>query len=185
MLQGHTVQLEPLEITHVPDLCAIGLDSDLWRWTLEQVRTPQEMKDYVVRATADPKTRAYAVRSLEGGRIAGCTRYMNMEPGHGRLEIGSTWYGLEFQRTAVNTECKYLLLQHAFETLNMNRVELKTDALNERSRRAIVRIGAQEEGTLRHHMITAEGRVRDTVYYSVIRDEWPLVRAGLLEKLRS
>src|SRR5205085_10708707 len=109
----------------------------------------------------------------------GSTRYGNIERSHKRLEIGWTWYGRAFQRTGVNTESKLLLLTHAFETLGANRVELKTDALNERSRAAILRIGAREEGIFRHHMITANGRIRHTVYFSIIDAEWPAAKARL------
>ena len=121
----------------------------------------EEMGAYI-RAAGGPSQLAFAVIHKASGRVAGCTRYMNYEPAHKRVEIGSTWYGLEFQRTAVNTECKYLLFGHGFETLGMNRVELKTDSRNVRSQEAMRRIGAKEEGTLRRHMIVP-GHVRDTV----------------------
>ena len=115
MLTGKTVRLEPLGLIHGPELCAIGFEPSLWEAGLEQITTPDEMNGYIDRAMTDPKARAFAVRHLATNRLAGSTRYMNMELGHKRLEIGSTWYGLEFQRTGVNTECKYLLLGHAFE----------------------------------------------------------------------
>jgi RimJ/RimL family protein N-acetyltransferase len=104
--------------------------------------------------------------------VAGATRYLNITPEHRGLEIGGTWYGLEFQRTVVNTECKYLLLQYAFETLGCIRVQFKTDRLNVRSQRAIERIGARREGVLRNHMILPDGRFRDSVFYSILDDEW-------------
>ena len=179
MLTGKTVRLEPLGLIHGPELCAIGFEPSLWEAGLEQITTPDEMNGYIDRAMTDPKARAFAVRHLATNRLAGSTRYMNMELGHKRLEIGSTWYGLEFQRTGVNTECNYLLLGHAFEESGVNRVELKTDRLNERSQRAMLRLGAKEEGTLRRHMVTARGRVRDTVYFSILREEWPEVKARL------
>lgn len=113
----------------------------------------------------------------------GSTRFANADPGNRRVEIGWTWLGRAFQRTALNTEAKLLMLGHAFDQLGCLRVELKTDALNARSRAAIRRLGAVEEGTLRRHMITSTGRVRDTVYYSVLREEWPAVRAGLAARL--
>ena len=118
------------------------------------------------------------------GCVVGCTRYANIERTHHRLEIGWTWVGRQWQRTAVNTEAKYLLLRHAFETLKCMRVELKTDSLNDRSRAAILRIGAREDGTFRNHMITASGRIRHTVYFSIIDSEWPSVKAELEAKLR-
>ena len=179
MLTGKIVSLEPLAVAHGPELCAIGFEPSLWEVGLEQIATPEQMDGYIDRAMKDSKTQAFAVRHLATNRMAGSTRYMNMELGHKRVEIGSTWYGLEFQRTGVNTECKYLLLGHAFEQLGVNRVELKTDVLNERSRKAMLRLGAKQEGTLRQHMITAGGRVRDTVYFSILREEWPEVKARL------
>jgi len=179
MLAGNIVQLEPLSLDHEPELSAIGLDPTLWEVASERVASSEEMGAYIERAIADPKVQAFAVRHRATGRLAGSTRYMNMELAHSRLEIGATWYGLEFQRTGVNTECKYLLMTHAFEEMGLNRVEIKTDRLNVRSQNAIRRIGAREEGTLRRHMITWSGRVRDTVYFSVIREEWPEVKAHL------
>jgi RimJ/RimL family protein N-acetyltransferase len=183
MLAGNIVRLEPLAFHHEPELSAIGLEESLWEVASEKVGSAQQMTAYIARALSDVKTRAFAVRHLESGRLAGSTRYMNMELPHRRLEIGATWCGLEFQRTAVNTECKYLLLRQAFELMGMNRVELKTDLRNVRSQRAIRRIGATEEGTLRRHMITWSGHVRDTVYFSVIREEWPAVKTHLEELL--
>ena len=118
------------------------------------------------------------------GTIIGSTRYAAIEPTHRRVEIGWTWLGRAWQRTAANTEAKYLMLRHAFETLGCVRVELKTDALNERSRAAIRRIGAREEGTLRRHMVTSTGRIRDTVYYSILDAEWTQVKAELERRLR-
>jgi RimJ/RimL family protein N-acetyltransferase len=116
-------------------------------------------------------------------RVVGSTRYGNIDGAHHRVEIGWTWVAREWQRTAVNTEAKYLLLRHAFETLGCIRVELKTDSLNERSRTAILRIGAREEGIFRNHMITASGRVRHSVYFSVVDSEWPAVKARLESRL--
>jgi RimJ/RimL family protein N-acetyltransferase len=117
------------------------------------------------------------------GRLIGSTRYMNIDRVHHRVEIGCTWIGREWQRTAANTEAKYLLLRHAFETLGCMRVELKTDSLNDKSRAAILRIGAKEEGIFRNHMMTSTGRIRHTVYFSVIDSEWPEVKSRLERKL--
>jgi RimJ/RimL family protein N-acetyltransferase len=122
---------------------------------------------------------------LESGRVAGATRYLNIVPQDRGLEIGGTWYGPEFQRTVVNTECKYLLLSHAFERLGCIRVQLKTDLRNERSQRAIERIGAVKEGVLRNHMILPDGRIRHSVFYSILDTEWPEVKnrlEGMLER---
>jgi RimJ/RimL family protein N-acetyltransferase len=135
--------------------------------------------DRSVRGTDVP----FAVVHLESGRIAGATRYMEIRPADRGLEIGGTWYGIEFQRTAVNTECKYLLLQHAFEELKCIRVQFKTDSRNVRSQRAIERIGAVREGMLRNHMILPDGTFRHSVYYSILDSEWPAVKALLQGKL--
>jgi RimJ/RimL family protein N-acetyltransferase len=180
-LEGRHVRLEPLAQVHLDGLCAVGFEPSLWAMTTVRVANREEMAAYI-EAAHGPSQLAFAVIHTAGGRVAGSTRYMNYEPAHKRIEIGSTWYGLEFQRTAVNTECKYLLFQYGFETLGMNRVELKTDLRNERSQRAMLRAGATREGTLRKHMIVP-GHVRDTVYFSVIADEWPEVKKRLEQRL--
>lgn len=181
-LTGAHVRLEPLTVAHVAALAAVGLDPAIWRWTLERVRSADDMRSYVDRALAAQAAGTalpFAVIDPSSGRAIGSTRYANIAVEHGRLEIGWTWYAPAWQRTAVNTEAKLLLLAHAFEALACERVEFKTDALNARSRAALRRIGAREEGTLRGHMATAAGRRRDTVYYAILRAEWPAVRARL------
>ena len=186
VLEGRYVRLEPLGVEHTEALCAVGLDQELWRWTTTLIRTCGEMRAYVETAMAEQArglSLPFAIVERAAGRVVGSTRYGNIEPAHRRLEIGWTWVGREWQRTPINTEAKYLLLRHAFETLGAMRVELKTDSLNEKSRRAILRIGAREEGTLRNHMLTHSGRRRHTVYFSIIDAEWPEVKAGLEEKL--
>ena len=187
VLEGRHVRLEPLTLEHTSELVAVGLDSDLWKWIPVPVRTPEEMGTYVqtaLKEEADGFALPFALIEKSSGRTVGCTRYANIERAHHRLEIGWTWVARQWQRTAVNTEAKYLLLRHAFETLKCMRVELKTDSLNDRSRAAILRIGAREEGTFRNHMITASGRIRHTVYFSIIDSEWPGVRTQLEAKLR-
>jgi RimJ/RimL family protein N-acetyltransferase len=181
-LEGRHVRLEPLSLAHHASLCEAGLDEDLWRWIPTAVRTPDDMRAYMetaLRALADGSALPFATVERATGRAIGSTRFGNIDRGHRRLEIGWTWIGRQWQRTAVNTEAKYLMLRHAFETLGAMRVELKTDSLNERSRRAILRLGAVEEGTFRKHMLTESGRVRHTVYFSVIDEEWPGVKARL------
>ena len=126
---------------------------------------------------------AFTVRRKGDGRIVGSTRYLNIELAHRRVEIGHTWYARDVWGGAVNPSCKYLLFSYAFDTLNFNRVELKCDARNTRSRAAILKLGAQEEGTLRRHMVTYDGFVRDTVYFSLVADEWPQARANLERRL--
>ena len=182
-LEGDIVRLEPLALRHVDDLARVALDPDLWRWVPTAVATRDDLDAYVEtaldeyqRGTALP----FAVVERASGRAIGSTRYAAVERSHRRLEIGWTWYGLAWHRTGVNTESKLLLLTHAFEKLGALRVELKTDALNERSRTAILRLGAREEGVLRNHMLIAgTGRVRDTVYFSIIDRELPQVKARL------
>jgi len=186
-LEGTHVRLEPLSISHLEGLCAVGLDPELWRWTTSQVKTLDEMRRYVETAlewqragTALP----FATLLRAEARVIGSTRFANIDRPNRRLEIGWTWIGRPWQRTAVNTEAKYLMLRHGFEALGAIRVEFKTDALNTVSRRAMARIGAKEEGTLRSHMITETGRLRDSVYFSVIEAEWPGVKAELEKRLR-
>ncbi len=185
-LEGPRLRLEPLSEAHHDAFCAVALEEDLWRWIPTPVRTPDEMAAYIAFALADQargEGLPFAVVEKSSGRVIGSTRYGAIEPRHHRVEIGWTWLARPWHRTATNTEAKYLLLRHAFETLGCIRVELKTDALNARSRAAIQRIGAREEGILRQHMITASGRIRDTVYYSIIASEWADVKTGLERKL--
>ena len=187
ILQGRRVRLEPLTPAHAAGLAEIGLDDDLWRWIPTPVRTPEEMSAYVQTALQDRAAGTalpFALIEKSSGRAIGSTRYANIERVHHRLEIGWTWVARPWQRTAINTEAKYLLLRHAFETLKCMRVELKTDSLNERSRAAILRIGATQEGIFRNHMMTATGRIRHTVYFSIVDSEWPEVKARLEARLR-
>jgi N-acetyltransferase len=186
-LRGRVVRLEPLTLEHVPGLARVGLEPELWRWIPTAVTTVEEMRDYVVRALEDLArglALPFVIVDRASDQVIGSTRYGNIERAHHRLEIGWTWITSAFQRTTVNTEAKLLLLTHAFETLRANRVELKTDALNQKSRRAILRLGAAEEGTFRRHLITASGRVRDTVYFSIVDTDWPAVKARLHRLLR-
>ena len=186
-LEGNFVRLEALEITHLDGLCEVGLDDELWRWTTTKALTRDDMRRYVETAlewraagTAIP----FATVERKSARVIGSTRFANMDRANRRLEIGWTWVARPWQRTAANTEAKLLMLTHAFETLNCLRVEFKTDALNERSRKALGRIGATEEGTLRKHLITESGRVRDSVYFSILDSEWPEVKLRLAKRLR-
>ena len=185
-LEGRHVRLEPMSVEHLGGLCEVGLDQDLWRWTTTLIRTPEEMRGYVEQALEDQAREVslpFVTVERESGRVVGATRFGNIDTANRRAEIGWTWVGSAWQRTPVNTEAKLLMLGHAFDVWGCVRVELKTDSLNERSRRAILRIGAKEEGTLRNHMITHTGRLRHSVYFSVIDSEWPEVKARLEEKL--
>lgn len=186
-LQGRVVRLEPLALAHVPGLARVGLDPELWRWIPTQVADAAQMQAWVQTAL-DEQTAGtslpFAIISQASGEAIGSTRYMNIVPAHRRLEIGSTWLSTAAQRSGANTEAKLLLLTHAFEALKAIRVELKTDALNSTSRAAIARIGGIEEGIFRRHVICASGRVRDTVYFSMLDNEWPAVKARLFSMLR-
>ncbi len=185
-LEGQHVRLEPLSPDHHAGLCEVGLDEELWRWIPQPVRTPGEMREYIaiaLRSQGEGSALPFATIERASGRVIGSTRYLNIDRTNRHVEIGSTWLGLKWQRTAANTEAKFLMLCHAFDTLRCLRVELKTDSLNERSRNAILRIGAKEEGTFRNHMTTQSGRIRHSVYYSIIDSEWPTVKARLEEKL--
>jgi RimJ/RimL family protein N-acetyltransferase len=181
-LEGRHVRLEPLSQAHQAGLSAVGLEEELWRWIPTPVRTPEEMSAYIATALEEQArgvSLPFALIEKSSARVIGCTRYGNIDRTHHRVEIGWTWVAPGWQRTGANTEAKYLLLQHAFETFGCIRVELKTDSLNEKSRNAILRIGAREEGTFRNHMITASGRIRHTVYFSILDSEWPAVKARL------
>lgn len=185
-LIGHTIRLEPLTEAHIPDLAIAGKDEEIWHYMLYGPVINEKSMQLWVKDMLQRKARGtdlpFAVIHLGSGRAIGATRYMEIRPEHRGLEIGGTWYALAHQRTAVNTESKYLLLQHAFETLSCIRVQFKTDLRNERSQRALERIGAVWEGVLRNHMILGDGVYRHSVYYSILIEEWPSVK-GKLEVL--
>jgi len=187
-LTGRTVRLEPLSERHIPDLAVSGQDESIWKFMLYgNVTAEPEMRLWVMallEAQVHGTDLPFAVIHLESGKAIGATRLMDIRREHRSLEIGGTWYAVAYQRTAVNTECKYLLLTHAFETLGCIRVQFKTDQRNERSQRALERIGASWEGTLRNHMILPDGAIRHSVYYSIIEAEWPAVKAKLEDMLR-
>jgi RimJ/RimL family protein N-acetyltransferase len=185
-LQGEVVRLEPLSFDHLDGLTEVGLVPDLWRWMPERIETRGQMRALVeaaLRAQGHGDQVPFAILEQGSGRVIGSTRYLSIVPEHRRIEIGYTWVAPAWQRTVVNTECKLLLLAHAFDQLGARRVEFKTDSLNEPSRAALRGIGAVEEGTMRNHMIAQDGRMRHSVYYSVIDSEWPAVRAALEAKL--
>jgi len=181
-LEGSAVRLEPLSLSHHAELCKIGLDFELWHWTTTNVRTPAEMRAYIETALAEQArgtSLPFATIDQASGKVIGSTRYLNIDASNLRVEIGATWIAKDWQRTAANTEAKYLMLRHAFEKFGCIRVEFKTDSLNQQSRDAILRLGAKEEGTLRNHMLTWTGRIRNTVYFSIIDSEWPQVKTRL------
>jgi N-acetyltransferase len=183
MLTGEHVRLEPMTENHIAGLAEIGVGQPFWHFMVYgNIHTPDDMRNWVLDILSRAKNGTdlpFVAIHLASGRVAGATRYLNIMPKDRGLEIGGTWYGPEFQRTAVNTECKYLLLRHAFETLGCIRVQLKTDLRNERSQRAIERIGAVKEGVLRNHMILPDGYYRHSVFFSILDIEWPNVKKRL------
>lgn len=189
-LIGPRLVLEPLDERHREGLRLAAKDPQIWRWapvSKEPLDSTALLDLWLDRALDNARAGReipFAVRRVEDGRLVGSSRYLNIAPEHRRLEIGSTWYAPDVWGTAVNPAAKLLLMTHAFETLDCVRVELKCDARNARSRAAIARLGAKEEGTLRRHMILADGFIRDTVYFSVLAEEWPSVKAGLVERIR-
>ena len=185
-LEGKFVRLEPMRVDHLPALCKAGLYEELWKWTTANIKDESDMERYVRTALADQAAGTalpFVTVELESSAVVGSTRFGNIDTGNRKVEIGWTWVTPEWQRTAVNTEAKFLMMKHAFEVWNCIRVELKTDSNNKKSRKAIKRIGACEEGTLRNHMITETGRFRDSVYFSVIDNEWPALKEKLASKL--
>lgn len=185
-LRGAHVILEPLTMEHLNSLCEVGLNPELWRWTTNLVRSRNDLRLYVeiaLREQAAGTALPFATIDTASGKAIGSTRFANIDRANRRVEIGWTWIGVPWQRTPANTEAKYLMLRHAFETLGCIRVEFKTDSLNVRSRNALIRIGAREEGTLRNHMLVHDGRYRHSVYFSVIESEWPAVKELLEQKL--
>lgn len=177
-LEGSVVRLEPLRREHGELLWEAANDAldDIFRWIPYRMQTLEDFETWVEKSHGEQQrgeSVVFATVDRRSGRMIGSTRFMNIDRVNRRVEIGSTWIVPAWQRTAVNTEAKYLMLRHAFEVWQCMRVELKTDALNQKSRNAILRIGAKEEGTLRKHLITWTGRVRDTVYFSILDTEWP------------
>jgi RimJ/RimL family protein N-acetyltransferase len=187
-LEGSTVRLEPIRREHAEIFWEIAKDSldDIFQWIPYRVKTREDFQHLVEKIFEEQErgdSVAFATVERGSGQVIGSTRFMNIDRANRRVEIGSTWIIPARQRTAVNTEAKYLMLRHAFEVWNCFRVELKTDALNQRSRNAILRIGAKEEGTLRRHVLTWTGRVRDSVYFSILDSEWPSVKTTLEQRL--
>jgi RimJ/RimL family protein N-acetyltransferase len=187
-LEGSVVRLDPIRSEHAGpfwDVAKSDLE-DIFRWIPYLMKTREDFDMLIEKALSEQErgeSVVFVTVERSTGRAIGSTRFMNIDRTNRRVEIGSTWIAKPWQRTAVNTEAKYLMLRHAFETWGCARVELKTDALNEKSRNAILRIGAKEEGTLRRHVVTWTGRIRDSVYFSILDDEWPEVKAKLEARL--
>ncbi|HJV52700.1 MAG TPA: GNAT family protein [Noviherbaspirillum sp.] len=185
-LQGLHATLEPLALSHARGIRLAVADGDLWKLWFTTVPSPEGVRTYIEQLLAQRKQGqafAFAVRDNTSGKIVGGTRYLNIDAANRRLEIGGTWYAQSVQRTGINTECKLMLLAHAFETLDCIAVEFRTDWFNKRSQSAIERLGAKRDGVLRNHIIMPDGRVRDSVVYSIIKSEWPGVKTNLQHKL--
>ncbi len=186
-LTGRYARLEPLTEEHVLGLTAVGLEDSIWQYMpYGLMHDEDDIRRWVrgILAQASEGTDLpFAAIDLGSGCVAGSTRYLEIRPAHRGLEIGGTWYGAAYRRTRLNTECKFLLLEHAFERLGCIRVQLKTDSRNERSQHAIERLGAVKEGVLRNHLILPDGHVRHSVYYSIVDSEWPAVKDRLQHML--
>jgi N-acetyltransferase len=186
-LKGNSVKLIPMEEHHIDELWEAAKPEKIWDFTYSKVKSLEAMQKMVSIALDEREkgiSYPFVVVELQSNRIVGSTRFLDVLPLHKTAEIGWTWYNPSVWRTVVNTECKYLMLQHAFENWNLNRVQLKTDSRNLRSQKAIERIGAMKEGVLRKERIIEDGYIRDTVYYSIVKEEWPGVKKELLSKLQ-
>jgi len=185
-LRGSRIALEPLSEGHLPGLGSAIEDGALWELPVTIVPHPRDLPQFLKDAEAQyaaDKELAFATVDLASGMVIGSTRFCYMEAAHKRLEIGFTFIARSWQRTYANTEAKYLMLRHAFEQWRFNRVQLVADVLNTKSRKAIARIGAREEGVLRSHMVMRDGRIRDSVMFSIVAGEWPQVKQALEAKL--
>lgn len=186
VLENDFVRLEPLGIEHLDALCEVGLVEELWRLIPVQIDSREAMRNYIETALDEQKrgvSLPFATVEKSSNKVVGSTRFGNIDAKNLRAEIGWTWIAPAWQKTFVNTNAKLLMLTHAFETWKCIRVELKTDVLNEKSRRAILRLGAKQEGIFRQHVICESGRLRDSVYFSILDNEWQDVKENLLRKL--
>lgn len=186
ILDGKFVRLEPLKPEHFASLYDAASEESLWRWTVNKINTEDDLHRYVATAFDEQQrgvSLPFVTIDKASGKVIGSTRFGNIDTKHRHVEIGWTWIHPDFQRTRINTEAKLLMLTHAFETWKCLRIELKTNVLNEKSRNAIQRLGAKQEGIFRKNTINDDGTLRDTVYYSILDDEWPQVKANLEEKL--
>ncbi|MCL4113555.1 UNVERIFIED_CONTAM: hypothetical protein GTU68_011207 [Idotea baltica] len=181
-LIGDLVKLEPLKASHKEALLAAACDGELWNLWYTWVPSEKDIDSFIdiaLSQRANNIALPFVVVDLKTNTVIGTTRFMNVDPQNRRLEIGSTWYAASSQRTGINTECKYLLLKHAFENLNCIAVEFRTNWFNYKSRNAILRIGAKQDGVLRNHRVDAKGILRDTVVFSIINMEWPVIEKSL------
>ncbi|CCU72285.1 GNAT family N-acetyltransferase [Thalassolituus oleivorans] len=188
ILEGKYVRLEPLSTSHKEGLIEAISDGELWNLFVTLVPKPSDIDAFIDNAISAQKTGdglAFATIDKQSGKVAGSTRFMKTDFINKRAEIGYTFLGKSYQKTRINTEAKLLMLTRLFESMSFNRVEIITDYLNSNSRNAILRLGAKEEGVLRNHMLMPDGRVRDSVLYSIIKNEWGGVKMNILDKLSS
>jgi RimJ/RimL family protein N-acetyltransferase len=188
ILENERAILTPLKMNDFKTLDEIAYHPQIWSVGMSHLKEPAHLKTYIESALVEKQQQLsypFLIFDKQKKRVAGSTRFGNISFPNKRLEIGWTWIHPDFQGTDLNKNCKYLLLQFAFETLLFNRVEIKTDAINFQSRKAILKIGAKEEGIFRKHQITAGGRIRDTVYHSIINDEWPNIKATIFREFQS
>lgn len=187
VLEGGLVRLEPLSWDHFPELCRVALsNSEIWRWSAN-IQSEQDLRSYLETAfawQAAGTSIPFAIRSRRDGVVVGSTRYLDIQPQHRTVEIGATWIDPGYQRTGINVEMKYLMLRHAFEVMECQRVGLKTHHQNQKSQTAIRALGAVEEGTLRNHMMHYDGKPRHTVWFSIVLEEWPRVKQRLEERMQ-
>lgn len=186
ILEGKTVRLEPLALKHKEELCAAIADGELWKLYVTLVPHPDNIESFLQQAQANFESGdgiSFAIIEKQSNKVVGSTRFMKANLPNKKVEIGYSFLGKSWQKTQVNTECKFLLLTYAFETLHLNRIELITDYLNNASRNAILRLGAKEEGIMRSHMVMPNGRVRDSVLCSIVRHEWDGIKEHLLFRL--
>jgi RimJ/RimL family protein N-acetyltransferase len=184
ILENERARLEPLQEKHFNLLLPIAMEREIWEFTSADVKTEADFRRYFNNALSEKKSKVsypFAIFDKQAGRYAGCTRYGNISFPNKRVEIGWTWYQPSLQRSGINKSCKFLLLRFGFEQLGLNRIELKTSLLNLKSQGAMVKIGAVKEGILRKHMIAENGSVRDTVYFSFIKEEWPTIKATIFK----
>ena len=184
ILENERVQLRSLHTDDFETLNLIAYHPAIWEVGMNNLKEPAHLREYIQAALIEKINKCsypFLIIDKQQNQVAGSTRFGNISFDNKRLEIGWTWLHPDFQGTGLNKACKFLLLQFAFETLHFNRVEIKTDVINQQSRKAILKIGAKEEGIFRKHQLTADGRIRDTVYYSIINDEWPILKSGIFK----